>query len=103
FDHRNVFWFAVRSESHHFVFAAVDFESGVVGEGAVEQSETVGKAQLLKQRNFVSLSDSNRTGGPLADTVDRQDGCLFERRRIKRAGGVAFVMIAKEQFPLKLF
>ena len=99
---RNIFWFAVRRQSHHFVLAAVDSETGVVSEGAVEQSQAVGKAQFFQQRDLVSLADADRAGGPLADAVDRQDRGFFERRRIERAGGMALVMIAEEQFPLKL-
>src|SRR6266545_3722842 len=36
FNQRDVFRLAVWRQAHHFVFAAVDFESGVVSERAVE-------------------------------------------------------------------
>src|SRR6478735_5976306 len=103
FDKRNVFWLAIRREAHHFVFAAVNSESGIVSECAVEQSQTIGKAQLLYQRDLVSFTDADGAGGPLANAVDGQDGSFFERRRVECAGCVALMVIAEEQLPLKLF
>src|SRR6266851_2493768 len=102
-DHRNVFWFAIRRQAHHFVFAAVNSESGVVSERAIEQSQTIGKAQLLEERDLVSFTDADRAGGPLANAVDGQDGSFFERRRVECAGCMTLVMIAEEQLPSELF
>ena len=51
FDRVDVLRFAVRRESHHLVLAAVDFESGVVSERAVEQAHTVWIAKLLERVN----------------------------------------------------
>ena len=58
-DKRNILRLAVGRQAHHFVFAAVDFESGVISKGAVQQTEAVGKAQLLQQSNLVSFSDAD--------------------------------------------
>ena len=70
-DQRDVFRFAIGRQTHHFVFATIDFESGVVSERAVEQSQAVGKTQFFQQSNFVATAYSNRTRRPFADTIDR--------------------------------
>ena len=101
FNQRQVLWPSVRREAHDFVFAAVNFESGVVRERAVEQTETVGKAQLFQQSDLIPATDTDRTRGPLADAIDCQNRSLFKRRRIKRAGGVTLVMIAEQQLPFE--
>src|SRR6266850_2231850 len=45
FNYRDIFWFSIWRQSHHFVLAAVDLEPGVVSEGAVEQSQAVRETQ----------------------------------------------------------
>src|SRR6266446_2883629 len=82
FDKRNVFWFAVRREAHHFVFAAVNSESGVVSERAIEQSQTIGTAQLLhpERHRFEKRTES---GGRIIEigfeqTVEFQQGLVIE-------------------------
>ena len=70
FDQADVFRFAVRRQAHYFVFAAVNFEAGVISEGAVKQTEAVRKAQLFQQSNFVAAADADRTRGPFAHAID---------------------------------
>src|SRR6185295_17135365 len=45
---------------------------------------------------------SDRTGGPLTNTVNREYGCFIERRRIESTRRMALVMIAEQQFPFEL-
>ena len=66
-DCLDVLRLAIRSKPHDFVLATVNFESGVVGESAVEKTKTVRVTKLFEQRQFRCLADSDRTGGPLAE------------------------------------
>src|SRR5439155_11560740 len=50
---------AIGRQSHHFVFAAVDFETCVVSESAIEQTQTIWEAKLFEQRDFISFPDSD--------------------------------------------
>ena len=87
---------AVRRQPHQLVFAAVDLEPAVVGEGRVEQPERVRKLHLLRQLDRVAAADADRGRRPLADAVERQDGGLVERAREERAGGMALVVIRED-------
>ena len=42
-------WLAVGGEAHQLVFAAVDPEAAIIGEGGVEQAERVREAELMRQ------------------------------------------------------
>ena len=63
--------FAIGGEPHQLVFAAVDLEAAVVGERRVEQSEGVGKLEVMSQSQFVAGRLSEAGGAPLADAVHR--------------------------------
>src|SRR5262245_40519802 len=102
-DQRNVLRLPVRSQTHYLIFSAVDLESGVIGEGAVEQTQAVRESQFLEQRNLIATADPYRTGRPFAHAVHSEDGRLFERRGIERAGRVALVVVVEEQVPAELF
>ena len=47
-DHIHVLGLAVRRKAHHLVFARIDLEPGVIGEGGVQQAKRVGPMQLPK-------------------------------------------------------
>ena len=51
-------------------------------------------------QNFDGPALPQTDGGcrPLADAVDRQNGCLIKRGRIKGAGGVRKMMFREKQF-----
>src|SRR5687768_14339879 len=53
--------------------------------------------KLTLQLEAVSRAITRGAGGPLADTVERQDHCLLERGRIERAGCVTLMMLREEQ------
>src|SRR6266536_1976947 len=67
---RNILRLAIRREAHYLVFAAVDFEPGVVGERTVQKPETVRKAQLFQQSDLVAAARSNRTRRPFSHAID---------------------------------
>ena len=101
FNQRDIFWLAVWRESHHFVLAAVDLESCVVGECAVEKAEAVREAKLFEHGDFVAPAYANRACRPLANAVHRQDSRFGKRRWVERARGVALVMIPEKNLPRK--
>ena len=76
-----VFRRPIGREPHQLVFARIDLEAGVVGEGGVEQAQAVRKVDLLVDREVLTIADGNRGGRPFAHAVERQDGGLVERRR----------------------
>ena len=90
----------VGGEAHDLVLGAVDLEPEVVREGAVEQPEAVGEADLLEEGDVVPLAHAEGSGGPLADAVHREDGRLLERRDEEARGGVAHVVLGEEDRPL---
>ena len=63
---------AIRREAHHFVFAGVDLEAGVIGEGGIEQSERMGKVDLPLRGQPVVFAQPDRSGRPLADSVQTE-------------------------------
>src|SRR5262245_9979539 len=95
-DQIDVLWLAIGSQTHDLVFAGVDLEARIVGEGGIEQAERVGPLKLLVDLDVVPAPDAHRCGCPLADAVDREDGRFLERRRKERARGVRLVMLAVE-------
>jgi hypothetical protein len=90
---------AVGGQPHDLVLGAVDLEAQVVGEGAVEQPQAVGEADLLEQRDVRALADAVGGGGPLTDPVDGEDRRLLEGRGQKGRGGVAHVVLGVEDGP----
>ena len=86
---------AVGREAHELVFAGVDAEAGVVGEGRVEQAERVGKFLFLQQLDLSVATAAERGGRPFADAVEREDGGARKRRREERARGVRLVVAAE--------
>src|SRR6184192_1637042 len=50
---------------------------------------------MLRQADGVSLSLAQRRRAPLADAVERQNRRFLERTREKRAGGMALMMVEK--------
>ena len=88
---------AIRCKAHELVFAAVDLESAVVGERGVEQTERMGKLQLVKQANPVPVTHTQRGRAPFAHAVNGEDRRRFERAGEERAGGMAFVVFGKNE------
>jgi hypothetical protein len=86
---------AIRREPHDLVLAGVHLESGVVGEGRVEQAERMREAKLGHQLHPVALPDAPGGGGPLAHAVHGEEGCSRERRGEERRGGVRLVVLGK--------
>ena len=104
-DQLGVLRLAVGREPHHLVFAGVDLEAGVVGEGRIEQPERMREVQSpCASRDRLPRPNADRRGRPLADAVHREDHRLVERRRKERAGRVALVMLGEQQlaFPIEV-
>ena len=87
----------IGGQPHQFVFAAVDLEAAVVGEGGVEQAEGVGEADLLEQRDVAAFTEHDRGGGPLAHTIHDQNEGAIKRRGVEGRGGVGEVVFGEEQ------
>ena len=96
-DQVGVLRLAVGGQAHELVFAGVDLEAGVVGEGRVEQAERVREPELVRQLDPVAPADAEAGGRPLADAVEREDRRLLERRREERAGGVRLVVLGEDE------
>ena len=80
--------FALRGESHQFVFARVNFEAGEISERGVKQSERVRKTELGQHLNAIAASDAVTRRRPFADAVDREKRCFREWRGKKCRGCV---------------
>src|SRR4051794_26575635 len=93
-NQRGVFRLAIRRQSHQFVFAAIDLEAAVVGEGRIEQPQRVGKTHLLSELDLITSANAPSGGGPFADAVDRQNRGLVIRRWKEGAGCVRQMMRA---------
>ena len=70
---------AVRRQPHELVFARIDLEPAVVRERRVEETERMRELLLVRDLEMVAATDTVRRGGPLTDTVHRQDRRLLER------------------------
>ena len=88
---------AVRGQPHQLVFAAVDLEAAVVGEGRIEQAQRVREPQLVRQPDRCRRRCRTRRGAPLADAVEGEDRRLLERAGEEGAGGVALVVVEEDQ------
>ena len=89
----------VRGHSHDLVLALVDFKTQERRERAVEQANRVREVHLPGELQVVALADAHGCGGPLADTVERQDRGLVKGRAEVGAGGVG-EMVLREQYLL---
>ena len=67
---------AIRSQTHHFVFPAIDAKSSEIGERGIQKSKRMRETNFADQVNFVLATNSDARSGPFADTIDRQD-CGF--------------------------
>ena len=86
---------SVRGQPHELVFAGVDPEPRVVGEGGVEEPQRVRKSQLVCQLDPIRVPDSVAGRGPLSDAVQCQDRGVLEGRGEERAGGVRLVVLGE--------
>lgn len=88
---------AVGCQSHDFVFAAVDFEAEMSGEGGIEQSEGMREPQFSEKFDAIALSPAPAGGGPFTNAIDGEHSSLVEWRGKKRAGGVTLMMFEKAE------
>ncbi len=89
--------FAVRSEAHQFVFAAVDLETAVISERGIEKSKRVRKLELLQQSQFIAFAHAEGGSAPFANAIEGHDCGIFEGAGKKCAGGMTFVMVGKDE------
>ena len=88
---------AVRGQAHQLVFARVDLEAAVVGEGRVEHARRVRKVELVREVDAVARAAAVAGRGPFADAVDGEDRRLFEGRGEESAGRVRFVVLGEDE------
>ena len=88
---------AVRSQTHQLVLAAVDPEAAVVRESRVEQTQRVRELQVVSQSKRVARPGPVGSCAPLADAVQGEDGGVFEGAGKECAGGVALMVVHKDQ------
>ena len=91
---------AERRQTHQFVLAAIDLEPAIVSERRIEQPDRMRKLQMMGKIDFVSRSCSHDRGAPFTNPIERQNGGFLEWAREKRACGVTFVMICKNEMRL---
>ena len=91
----DIFWFSVGREAHNFVFPGIDFESEIIGKGAIQQAQRVWKLDFLLQFELVALTDSPTGGGSFTQTIHSKYGRTSERRCQESTGSVRIVVIAK--------
>ena len=96
-DQLGVFRLAVGREPHHLVFAGVDLEAQVVGEGRVEQAERMREMDLAVDVDRIAVAQAGRGRRPFADAVHGEDRRGLEGRGIEGAGGVRLVMLGEHQ------
>ena len=96
-DKRGIFRLAVGRQPHQLVFTRIDLEAGVVGESRIEQAQRVGKMNLADDGKVLAAAERRRCRGPFAHAIHRQDQRLLEGRRIESAGGMAQVMLGKQE------
>ena len=87
---------AVGGQPHELVFAAVDLEAAVVGEGRIEQAQGVGKLELPQDGELPAPAEADGGGGPFPHPVHREDGGLGKGRRIEGGGGVGQVVFREK-------
>src|SRR5262245_55305560 len=83
-----VFGLAEGRHPHYFIFSFIHLEPEKCSKGAVEKSQRMGKADLFEQLDVAAFANTQTGGGPLPDSIDRQNSCLFKGRAQKRTGGV---------------
>ena len=94
-DQIGVFGRAIRGQPHDFIFAGIDLETQVVGEGGIEQAEGMREVNLLQGLKLAAPAQRERGGGPFAHAIERQHGGALKRRGIEGAGRVREVMLGK--------
>ena len=99
-----IFGLAIGREPHHFVFARVDLETGVVGECRIKQPKRMGEVQFLSHLQMIAAPEADRRGRPLANSVHGEDHRLVEQRRKERGCRVALVVFREQElaFPIKV-
>src|SRR4030095_6654137 len=96
-NHIDVLRRAIRRQAHQLVFAGIDLEARVVGEGRVEHSQRVREMQLVGEGKSVSATDTDRACRPFANGVQREDSRLFEGGGEESACRMGFVMPGKTE------
>ena len=84
---------AIGGETHHFVFVAVLGKAEELRERRVEDAEGVRKQDRALDLDPIALAEAPHDAAEVAETVDRNDGGVFEGRGEERAGQVGAVML----------
>src|SRR5690606_22540753 len=95
-DQVDVLRLAVGREAHQLVFAGVDREAEVIGEGGIEQAQGMRETNFFEKLYSVANSAAERGGAPLADAVDCENCGRLEGRGIERRGGVGEMMLREK-------
>src|SRR5262249_3165391 len=82
---------------HHLVLARIDAKAEIIGEGGIQEAETVGKVDLLEEVELRSLAQRDGRRRPFADPVHAQEQGLVERRGIEGAGEMRLVMLGEQE------
>ena len=91
-----IFGLAIRRKTHQLVLAAIDAKTTEISESGVKKPERMRKTELLEEPYPIPFPDADAACRPLADAVERQDGCLVERGREKSASGMRLVMAGED-------
>ena len=97
-DFFDVFWFAIRRETHHFVLARIDFEAGETRERRIKQTERMRKFDFFDYFERVVAAKRKTRRRPLAHAVDREHRGILKRRRIKSRHRVRLMVLGEQHF-----
>ena len=64
-DRARVLRLAVGRQAHHLVFAGIDLEAGVIGEGRIEQAERMREVDLLQRSRACCPGPARATSSPI--------------------------------------
>ncbi len=93
---------AVGGHAHDLVLTFVDLETEVAGEGAVQQTERMGVADLVGDFEVDAVADAKRGARPFPNPVGGDNRGVIKRRWKVRARGMCDVVLAKENLTVEV-
>ena len=69
FDLIDVLGLAIGGQAHQFVFAGIDLETAVVGEGRIQQPKGMGEVDFPQRLEAAALTKPGRSGGPFTNPI----------------------------------
>src|SRR5438067_1033928 len=87
----------IGGQTHELILTRIHLETSIIGESGVEQTQRMGKVDLLNEFQCRASTHADRCGAPFTYAVHCQYRSAFERRWVISACGMRLMMLGKQE------